>query len=107
MDNPLCGLTWLYTRKGRTGSADDLLRRLGRGEIKLTREARHTLQPWRAAAHLRELLGRLLTDHDLPLRSRVAAAIDQLPIVPVQAPRWFASGSRPSLSSDIRSRRAH
>src|SRR5450759_3357419 len=56
MDNPLSGLTWLYARKGRTGSADDLLRRLGRGEIALTHEAFHTLQPWRAAAHLRDLL---------------------------------------------------
>ena len=56
MDHPLSGLTWLYNRKGRTGSADDLLRRLGRGEIELTHEAFHALQPWRAAAHLRELL---------------------------------------------------
>jgi hypothetical protein len=56
MDNPLSGLTWLYMRKGRIGSASDLLRRLGRGEIELTHEAFHTLQPWRAAAHLRELL---------------------------------------------------
>jgi hypothetical protein len=29
-DNPLSGLTWLYPRQGRSGSADDLLRRLGR-----------------------------------------------------------------------------
>jgi hypothetical protein len=43
-------------RKGQPGSAEDLLRRLGRGEIELTHEAFHTLQPWRAAAHLRELL---------------------------------------------------
>ncbi len=56
MDNPLSGLTWLDMRKGRCGSADDLLRRLGRGEIELTHEAFHTIQPWRAAAHLRELL---------------------------------------------------
>lgn len=56
MDNPLSGLTWLYARKGHAGSADDLLRRLGRGEIALTHEAFHTLQPWRAAAHLRDLL---------------------------------------------------
>jgi len=56
MDNPLSGLTWLYPRKGRTGSAGDLLRRPGRGEIALTHEAFHALQPWRAAAHLRDLL---------------------------------------------------
>lgn len=56
MDKPLSILTWLYTRKDNTGSAEDLLRRLGRGEIELTHEAFHTLQPWRAAAHLRELL---------------------------------------------------
>ncbi len=56
MDSPLSGLNWLYVRKGRTGSADDLLRRLGRGEIELTHKAFHTLEPWRAAAHLRELL---------------------------------------------------
>ena len=56
MDNPLSGLTWLYARKGRTGSAGDLLRRLGRGEIELTHEAFNALQPCRAAAHLRDLL---------------------------------------------------
>ncbi len=56
MDNPLSGLTWLCTRNGRTDSPEHLLRRLGRGEIELTHEAFHTLQPWRAASHLRELL---------------------------------------------------
>lgn len=56
MDNPLSGLTWLYPRQGRSGSADDLLRRLGRGEIQLTHEAFNHLQPWRAASHLRDLL---------------------------------------------------
>jgi hypothetical protein len=52
MDNPRSGLKWLDQR----GSAAELLRRLSRGEIELTHEAFHTLQPWRAAAHLRELL---------------------------------------------------
>ncbi|WP_331746269.1 hypothetical protein OG936_39720 (plasmid) [Streptomyces sp. NBC_00846] len=56
MDNPLSGLTWLYTRKGRTDSPEHLMRRLGLGEIELTHEAFHPLQPWRAASHLRELL---------------------------------------------------
>ena len=56
MDNPLSGLTWLYPRQGRSGSAGDLLRRLGRGEIQLTHEAFDDLQPWRAASHLRDLL---------------------------------------------------
>jgi hypothetical protein len=52
MDNPRSGLKWLDQR----GSAAELLRRLSRGEIELTHEAFHTLQPWRAAAHLRDLL---------------------------------------------------
>jgi len=56
MDNPLSGLTWLYPRKGRPGSAGDLMRRLARGEIDLTREAFNDLRPWRAAARPRELL---------------------------------------------------
>jgi hypothetical protein len=56
MDNPLSGLTWLYTRKGRDGSPEDLMRRLGRGEIELSHEAFNGLQPWRAASHLRDLL---------------------------------------------------
>ncbi|MFE7835943.1 hypothetical protein ACFU53_07750 [Streptomyces sp. NPDC057474] len=56
MDKPLSGLTWLYTGKGRTDSPEHLLRHLGRGEIALTHEAFHPLQPWRAASHLRELL---------------------------------------------------
>ena len=53
MDNPLSGLTWLSERR-RTAAA--LLRGLANGEIPLTHEAFRTLQPWRAAAHLRELL---------------------------------------------------
>ena len=56
MDNPLSGLTWLCPRSGRAGSADDLLRRLARGEVELTHEAFNGLQPWRAASHLRDLL---------------------------------------------------
>jgi hypothetical protein len=56
MNNPLSGLTWLYPRKGRDRTPADLLRELGRGQIELTHEAFHTLEPWRAAAHLRELL---------------------------------------------------
>lgn len=56
MDDPRSGLAWLEMRKGRPGYADDLLRRLSRGEIELIHEAFHALQPWRAAAHLRELL---------------------------------------------------
>ncbi|MEV5082106.1 hypothetical protein AB0K74_25755 [Streptomyces sp. NPDC056159] len=51
-DNPVSILNGLYTRKGKTGSPEDLLRRLGRGEIELTHEAFHTLQPRGAAAHL-------------------------------------------------------
>lgn len=55
-DNPVSILNGLHMRKGKIGAPDDLMRRLGRGEIELTHEAFHTLQPWRAAAHLRELL---------------------------------------------------
>lgn len=53
---PLSILTWLYTRKGKSESPETLLRQLGRGELALTHEAFHAAQPWRAAAHLRELL---------------------------------------------------
>lgn len=56
MNNPLSGLTWLYPRQGRDRTPADLLRELGRGEIELTHQAFHLLEPWRAAAHLRELL---------------------------------------------------
>jgi len=51
MPNPKSGLAW-----ARRKPSSELLRRLGRGEIELTHEAFHTLQPWRAASHLRELL---------------------------------------------------
>jgi len=51
MGNPLSGLTWLCN-----GSPAGLLQGLGRGEIELTHEAFHGIQPWRAAAHLRDLL---------------------------------------------------
>jgi len=56
MNSPLSGLKWLRTDHRRARSARDLLRRLARGEIELTHEAFHVLQPWRAAAHIRELL---------------------------------------------------
>lgn len=55
MNKPLSGLTWLYPR-GRDRTSADLLRELGQGRIELTHQAFHTLEPWRAAEHLRELL---------------------------------------------------
>ncbi|MEU0507584.1 hypothetical protein [Nocardia sp. NPDC005998] len=56
MNAPLSGLCWLKHRKVRDRAPADLLAELGRGEIELTHEAFHILQPWRAAAHLEELL---------------------------------------------------
>ena len=56
MDNPRTGLNWLDGRSPNPRAAETLLRGLGTGEIALTHEAFHRLQPWRAAAHLRELL---------------------------------------------------
>jgi integrase len=57
MKNPLSGLTSLSPGShGRARTSVDLLRELGRGEIALTHEAFHALEPWRAAAHLEELL---------------------------------------------------
>jgi hypothetical protein len=56
MDNPRSRLAWLEMRRNQSGSASQLLRRLGLGEIPLTHDAFHELQPWRAAAHLEELL---------------------------------------------------
>jgi hypothetical protein len=55
-DNPLSGLNWLDGRPPNVGAAANLLRGLGRGQIALTHEVFHQLQPWRAAAHLRDLL---------------------------------------------------
>ncbi|MFM9443793.1 hypothetical protein [Streptomyces acidiscabies] len=56
MDKPRSGLAWLEMRRDPPGSASQLLRRLGLGDIPLTHDAFHELQPWRAAAHLEELL---------------------------------------------------
>ncbi|MGV9638579.1 hypothetical protein ACWDO0_30785 [Nocardia rhamnosiphila] len=56
MSSPLSGLCWLKHRKGRDRAPADLLAELGRGEIALSHEAFHALSPWRAAAHLEELL---------------------------------------------------
>ena len=56
MDRPRSGLSWLSGRKGQDGSPEDLLRRIGRGEIELTHEAFQRIENWRAAAHLREPL---------------------------------------------------
>ena len=53
-DNPLSG--WLDGHSASPGSAANLLRGLGSGEIELTHEAFHRRQPWRAAAHLRDLV---------------------------------------------------
>ncbi|WP_239153511.1 hypothetical protein [Virgisporangium aliadipatigenens] len=49
----MTGLTWLTSRHRAPA---EILRRLARGEIPLIHEGFRTLQPWRAAAHLRELL---------------------------------------------------
>ncbi|GAA3854892.1 hypothetical protein [Streptomyces sedi] len=49
------GLSWLDMRRGQPGNASQMLRRLGLGQIPLTHDAFHKLQPWRAAAHLEEL----------------------------------------------------
>lgn len=56
MDKPGSGLAWLDMRRRQLGNASQLLRRLGLGEIPLTHDAFHELQPWRAASHLEELL---------------------------------------------------
>lgn len=56
MDNPRTGLNWLDGRTANPKAASMLLRGLGNGDIELTHEAFHRLQPWRVAAHLRELL---------------------------------------------------
>ncbi|MBD0676009.1 hypothetical protein [Streptomyces sp. CBMA156] len=67
MDKPRSGLAWLEMRRGHPGNASQLLRRLGLGEIPLTHDAFHELQPWRAAAHLEELL----------MASKVLPAVDK------------------------------
>jgi hypothetical protein len=51
MENTLTGLTWLY--KPYTSR---FLRGLATGKIPLSHEAFDKLRPWRAAAHLREIL---------------------------------------------------
>lgn len=56
MDHPRTGLNWLDGRAANPKAASTLLRSLGNGDIELTHEAFHRLQPWRVAAHLRELL---------------------------------------------------
>ena len=43
-------------RPGQPGNAAQMLRQLGLGQIPLTHDAFHRLQPWRIAAHLEELL---------------------------------------------------
>lgn len=53
--NPRSGLSWLDGRPPNPKAAAILLRGLGSGEIPLTHEAFHQLQPWRAAEHLRDL----------------------------------------------------
>jgi len=56
MDQPRSGLSWLHNRKGSASAAAQLLQRLAHGQIELNHEAFHTLEPWRAATHLRDLL---------------------------------------------------
>ncbi|MFF0613374.1 hypothetical protein ACFYUD_32385 [Nocardia tengchongensis] len=51
MQNPLTGVTWLYNPY-----VPRFLRGLADGSIPLTHNAFDDLEPWRAAAHLRELL---------------------------------------------------
>lgn len=56
MRKPLSGLKWLRAGSGQDGTPEELLRRLGRGEVELTHEAFHGLRRWRAGDHVRELL---------------------------------------------------
>ncbi|MFI6889861.1 hypothetical protein [Streptosporangium canum] len=56
MERPASGLAWLAMRPNHPGNASTLLRRLARGQIPLTHDAFHELQPWRDIAHLAELL---------------------------------------------------
>ncbi|MEU0373677.1 hypothetical protein ABZ070_26125 [Streptomyces sp. NPDC006283] len=56
MDKPSSGLAWLALRHDQPGNASERLRQLGLGQIPLTHDAFHELQPWRSAAHLEELL---------------------------------------------------
>ncbi|MDX2527097.1 hypothetical protein [Streptomyces europaeiscabiei] len=56
MDKPCSGLAWLALRHDQPGNASERLRQLGLGQIPLTHDAFHELQPWRSAAHLEELL---------------------------------------------------
>lgn len=56
MESPLAGLLWLRRNKDQADSPSGMLRRLASGDIELTHEAFRDLQPWRAAAHLRDLL---------------------------------------------------
>lgn len=56
MDKPSSGLAWLALRQDQPGNASERLRQLGLGQIPLTHDAFHELQPWRSAAHLEELL---------------------------------------------------
>ncbi|MGW4720826.1 hypothetical protein [Nocardia sp. NPDC004260] len=62
MENPLTGVTWLYNPY-----VPRFLRGLADGLIPLAHNAFDELEPWRAAAHLRELLmgcGLLLSGWD-------------------------------------------
>ncbi|MGW0669872.1 hypothetical protein [Streptomyces sp. NPDC002746] len=56
MDKPSSGLALLALRHDQPGNASERLRQLGLGQIPLTHDAFHELQPWRSAAHLEELL---------------------------------------------------
>ncbi|MEV0621804.1 hypothetical protein AB0I81_51360 [Nonomuraea sp. NPDC050404] len=56
MEQPGSGLAWLAMRRNHPGNAAALLQRLAFGQIPLTHDAFHELQPWRTAAHLEELL---------------------------------------------------
>ncbi|MFF0132024.1 hypothetical protein ACFYTG_41025 [Streptomyces mirabilis] len=56
MDKPSSGVAWLALRHDQPGNPSQRLRQLGLGQIPLTHDAFHELQPWRSAAHLEELL---------------------------------------------------
>ncbi|GAA4693638.1 hypothetical protein [Streptomyces youssoufiensis] len=56
MDKPSSGLAWLAMRRSQPTNASRLLQQLGLGQISLTHDAFHELQPWRTAAHLEGLL---------------------------------------------------
>lgn len=104
MDKPNSGLAWLAMRRSQPTNASRLLQQLGLGQISLTHDAFHELQPWRTAAHLEELL---MTSGVLPTVDKYLCSFQRWPPRTRQNDQALRDLARPPVAAGPRRTKPH